>query len=190
MFCEKCGKQNADGVQFCASCGAPLRTGVQYQPSQGYTLKRRRDIAKTSWIFMLINAGFGLLVMLLPLLPLTAKTARNVFSEKATLISIAYNMGSKGFQTSGTILLSVYICSMAAIAAGIVFAILRFKVSAFCILAGSLYPLIYSFCLVRTMLGVKDCPDRANSLCYFYFIACIAAIIFSAVSLSKYKTQD
>lgn len=24
MFCEKCGKETADGQAFCASCGAPL----------------------------------------------------------------------------------------------------------------------------------------------------------------------
>ena len=189
MFCKKCGTQNADGAQFCCKCGASFVQNAV--PPQGNPLvKRSRDITKNSWIYMLINAACGLLVVLIPLLPLTARTGRNVFEEKATLISIAYNMGSRGFEASGILLLFVYLSSIIAIIAGIVLSVLRFKGSAFCILGGSLYPLIYSFCLVRTMLGIKDCPDRANPICYFYFIFCILAIITSALSLSKYKVNE
>lgn len=188
MFCDKCGAQNADGSQFCRACGAGFTQRAV--PPQGNPLvKRSRDITANSRTFMLINAICGMLVVLIPFLPLTT-SGRNVFAEKATLISIAYNLGSKGFQTSGALLLFVYLSSVMAIIAGIVFAFLRFKGSAFCILSGSLYPLIYSFCLVRTMLGVKDCPDRANPICYLYFIACILAIISSALSLSKYKLNE
>lgn len=202
MICQQCGCQNDNGFQFCRACGARLAPAVMPPqanvppqasvPTQvNAPLKpRRRDITVKTRVFFIINAIFGMLVVLLPLLPLTVSTNRNVFTEKATVISIAYNLQSRGYASIGAILLSIYICSIAAIIAGIVLSFLRFKGSAFCILSGSLYPFLYSFQLMRSAIGYHDCPDKASPICILYFLCALLAIITSALALGVYRVKS
>ena len=238
MFCEKCGSQNADGASFCLSCGAPMNAEqtapqtpaqpVSYQgfvPPKGNPLVKKSRVTVKSWVFMLINAAFGLLAVVMPTLPFGYEIAGkasnkivrdtsgyfkivssttsnggknyvNIFTEKNSWLSLKSSLNSS-FKGIGIFLLIMVILSAAAIAAGIVLAILKRKGSAFCILGGSLYPFLYSYEILRLTINrtivnpnSKYADFGYTSLPYMMMWVCIAAIVTSALSLSFYKKRD
>ena len=194
MFCEKCGTQNADGASFCLSCGVPMNAEqtapgtpaqpVSYQgfvPPKGNPLVKKSRVTVKSWVFMLINAAFGLLAVVMPTLPFGYEIAEkasnkivrdtsgyfkivssttsdggknyvNIFTEKNSWLSLKSSLNSS-FKGIGIFLLIMVILSAAAIVAGVVLAILKRKGSAFCILGGSLYPFLYSYEILRLTIN-------------------------------------
>ncbi len=59
MFCEKCGKENAEGVNFCAGCGAPV--GAAKAPQEAAQGAPSVGGGYTKWI----AAGAAVIVLVL-----------------------------------------------------------------------------------------------------------------------------
>ena len=63
MFCEKCGKELAEGARFCGSCGAPVEE-LQTTPAHS-ACKNKNKRKRTIWLVSAAALAAALGVVLL-----------------------------------------------------------------------------------------------------------------------------
>lgn len=86
MYCERCGKQIDDALNFCNACGAQLKTGKSEQQSVLNTLITALIVVCTAGLGVLV----GLMAILLDKLPNPEPAFLFALFYLATLFGIAF----------------------------------------------------------------------------------------------------
>lgn len=60
MFCQKCGKEIADGAQFCQYCGQQVNGAIQQQPQQVIIVKKERE-PKSQFVAIFLCIFLGMI---------------------------------------------------------------------------------------------------------------------------------